>query len=352
MRPCRGLAWVGALLLVIAGAGSAQAAWHNVFQACCASCGGQASASYYAAAPSCAPSCCQPCCPQTCVTQYVQRCYYQPVTSYVTRTYYQPVTSYYTSYYYEPVTTYRYSCYYDPCTCSYQQVACPVTSYRLRSQCNPVTSFMQRSCLVPVTSYRQSCYYEPVTTCCAAPCCPPSCPAPCCNGTSTQPAAPAPTVTEQAAPSQSYSPPNVTESRTPPQAAPNDYNRFVPQPNGNHTGSSQRSFAPPAPAKPAPLPPPAVRLDKIVSLPAGQGQVQGQVVADNNAPRSGAQLIFVSTARQGQQAVRADTRGQFQVQLASGSWLVYVQDNQGQPVFHSRIEVQNDATRQVTLVSR
>src|SRR5438132_14198634 len=104
MKPCWGLGSACALCLLVFAAPS-QAAWNNVFQVCCNSCGSQPSVSHYAAADPCNP------CPQpVCTTRYVQRCYYQPVTCYTTKTYYEPVTSYKTSYYYEPVTSYRYRC--------------------------------------------------------------------------------------------------------------------------------------------------------------------------------------------------------------------------------------------------
>src|SRR5262245_32988638 len=126
MKPLRTLLACAALLAVEAGTNPARAAWNNVFKVCCHKHG--PAVSYYACPTPCGP---QPVC---CTTQYVQRCYYQPVTTYQTRTYYEPVTTYQTSYYYEPVCSYRYSCYFDPCTCSYQQVAVPTTSYRLRAQ--------------------------------------------------------------------------------------------------------------------------------------------------------------------------------------------------------------------------
>ena len=155
-----GLRVVLALAVVAASAGSTQAAWNNVFEACCWGCQHNEATANYPPPPS---PCAQPCQPQ-CTTHYVQRCYYQPVTTYKQRSYYEPVTTYRTSYYYEPVTSYRYSCYYDPCTCQYQQVATPVTSYKLRSQCCPVTSYLQRCYYQPVTQYQQAFYYEPVTT--------------------------------------------------------------------------------------------------------------------------------------------------------------------------------------------
>src|SRR5205085_2627345 len=112
MKPLRVI--LSGCALWLATATPAKAAWCNVFQVCCHSCGHRA-VSNYAPDP-----CCNPC-PPVCTTRYVQRCYYQPVTSYETRSYYEPVTTYRTSYSYEPVTSYRYSCYYDPRTCTHPQ---------------------------------------------------------------------------------------------------------------------------------------------------------------------------------------------------------------------------------------
>src|SRR3954466_9146478 len=100
MRPYSGFVWGCALAALLATGGPARAAWNNVFQVCCSSCGTPAPVvAAYPADPRPQPR------PQTsCTTRYVQKCYYQPVLSYRTSTYYEPVTSYRTSYYYEPVT--------------------------------------------------------------------------------------------------------------------------------------------------------------------------------------------------------------------------------------------------------
>jgi hypothetical protein len=288
-----------------------------------------------------------------CTTRYVQRCYYQPVTCYQTQTYYEPVTTYRTSYFYEPVTTYRYSCYFDPCTCSYQQVACPQTCYRLRSQCCPVQSWIQRCCQVPVTTYQRCSYWEPVTTCCQPTCCaPPPCPAP---AVAVQAAPVAPSVTEQSA-----APPGVTEQRYPPVPGVKEYKNgsstydrsydpAMPPASGMLRPVPQVS-APEKPVAPA-APPPTVRLDRIAAIDGAQ--VEGRVVGNGNAPQAGARILFVSMSRQGpQEAVTANAAGQFQVSLASGGWLVYIHGPDGKPVYHSKIEVRNNETRQVTLVSR
>ncbi|MBV9124158.1 MAG: hypothetical protein JO112_12440 [Planctomycetes bacterium] len=380
MKPLRGVFWASALMLLGAGAQPGQAAWNNVFQVCCNSCGHSSASSYgvpsygtsnygisyYAADPGC-----NTCPQQTCTTHYEQRCYYQPVTTYQTKTYYEPVTTYRTSYYYEPVTSYRYSCYYDPCTCSYQQVACPTTSYRLRSQCCPVQSWTQRCCQVPVTSYQQAFYYEPVTSCCTTPapsCCPTGYSAAASPETTPQPqyqAGCAPTAPPNPAPS---NPPAVSEQTTPNTPGvrenpgtggsnPSYYERQYPTPQIPPAQTGIYRQTPPrlpvVPPKPVPAasPPPQVHLDRIVTGPVSQ--VQGQVVRQDSSPHSGARLLFISTAQQGpRETVTADGSGQFRVTLASGGWLVYVNEADHNLMFHSKIEIRDNETQRLTLVSR
>jgi hypothetical protein len=271
MKPLSGTVWGCALLLAAASAAPVQAAWCNVVQVCWHR-QKAAYSSYYAPA-----ACCDPCPPPqpVCTTSYVQRCYYQPVTTYETRSYYEPVTTYRTSYYYEPVTSYRYSAYFDPCTCSFQQVACPTTSYQLRSQTCPVQSWVQRCCSVPVTTYRQSLYWEPVTTCCTPT-----------TGTSYY-------VAPVATPTPGPLPPAVSESpaRNGSDALP--YNRYYNPPKETPppptSGSSYRSvpLGQPAPA----LPPPKVRLDRIVALPQSMWD---QAVGVRNTPTSSPPLLASS----------------------------------------------------------
>jgi len=344
MKPYRVGRWLCALVLLAGGAAPLQAAWDNVFQVCCNSCCRKPILSRYRACcpptTCCAPSttCCAP--PVCCTTQYVQRCYYQPVTSYQSQTYYEPVTSYRTSYYYEPVTSYRYSCYYDPCTCSYQQVACPTTCYRLRSQTCATTSYLQRTCCVPVTSYRLSYYLEPVTTCAA-----PACPSPCPTA-----AAPVPGVSEQPmSPS-----PGVSEQRTaPPSSGNGTYNQYYPAQPTNPPPAQGSNYRQMSPTVPQSSPPPAVKLDRIVSVPRSvPGSLQGQVVQIDNAPQAGAQLTFVRADRQETQPVTTDNDGQFSVRLNPGDWLVYLTGQDGKAVFHSQIEISGEAIRPITLVSR
>jgi hypothetical protein len=372
MRPWWGVGPVCALVLLTADVGSAHAAWDNVFQATCFGCRKQtATANYYAAPVTAnyADPCCAP--PQpVCTTRYVQRCYYQPVTTYQTKSYYEAVTTYRTSYYYEPVTSYRYSCYVDPCTGCSHQVACPQTCYKLRSQCCPVQSWVQRCCQVPVQSYRIASYWEPVTTCCqpTTPCCPtptPQVSAACPNGNCGQPGVSVtpgqPGVSVTPTPGQ----PGVSEQRLTPQPGVNvipnsdsplyrrDYGPTTQPPLAPTTPNSinrQTGQTPPRTLPPVPPPPPpAVRLDRIVSLP--QSSVQGQIVrGDGDAPRANAKLVFVTASGARQQAT-ADANGKFQVTLASGSWLVYV-DGEGQSAFHSRINLADNEIRQVVLVAK
>src|SRR5262245_22329005 len=157
---------------LVASAGSASAAWDNVFQVCCHDCGPRVS---YASP--CPQPCPPPCpCPQPEVRiSYVQRCFYQPVTEMVRKSWCEPVTRNVTTYFYEPVTEYRYSTFYDPCTGCPQKVCTPCTSYRLRSQCNSVTSYVERCAMVPVTTLRQVTVQQPVVSYYFPPC-PPPCP--------------------------------------------------------------------------------------------------------------------------------------------------------------------------------
>lgn len=369
MRPFRGAVSLCALAVLVAADTTVQAAWNNVFQVscfhrrrCCAP--PVAAACCPAPVVAAASPCPAPCpCPQpVCTTQYVQRCYYQPVTTYTQRTYYEPVTTYRTSYYYEPVCSYRYSCYYDPCTCSYQQVATPVTSYRLRSQCNAVTSYLQRCQMVPVTSYQLKTYYEPITRCCTpccspAPCCPTAAPAvavpaaPGAPGAPAVPAVPAPGVGEQqqqVVPSQK---PKVGEQATPPTGRYPETQQ--PPYAGTQGGYRQPQLRTPVPTTPV-SPPPRIRLDRITALPGHN--LEGQVVTGSGSgriPQAGARLLFVNADTTGrQQMVTADSHGHFRATLDTGSWLVYVRNSDGAPVFQEKVGVSDNITRHVTLMVR
>jgi hypothetical protein len=358
MTPFRTPVWTGALLVLAAGGEPVRAAWNNVFQVCCHNCRSSVSN-----APPIVPTPCpQPCPQQNCTTRYVLRSYYQPVTTYKPVTWTEPVTTYRTSYFYEPVTSYRYSCYFDPCTCSYQQVAQPVTSYRLRSQCCPVTSYLQRCAMQPVTVQQLCHYYEPQTTCCQTTIGAPI---------FTQP--PGSTLPPSTLPP-GDAPPGVGERREPPLSPPpgvreereagqtgNDSHKFDRNPPIMPRAPDGTSFRPPqlqgpVPAYPSAPPsaptqaPPKVRLERIVAIPGHN--VEGQVVSADR-PRAGARILFVSADPQRtQQTATADGAGEFRTTLASGNWLVYVEDAEGKAVFHQKIEVKDNQSHQFKLVSR
>jgi hypothetical protein len=269
----------------------------------------------------------------------VQRSYYEPVTTYTRTTYYEPVTTYKTSYYYEPVTTYRYSSYYDPCTGCCQQIAQPTTSYRLRSQCNAVQSYVARCAVVPTTSYRQSFYYEQVS----------NCNSPCANGAV---AAAPPATLPGNSPAVTEEPPmTLPPQKIPPAAGETPRGPAVTEERGS--GSSYR----PAPNKaPAPVWPSQapVRPERTASLPTTSGNVQGTIVRnDFVTPKAGTLVTFVrSNDLNTRQAVTADQAGRFQVALTSGSWYVYMADNNGNATYHSKLDVRNNEARNVTVVSR
>ena len=128
--------------------------------------------------------------------------------------------------------------------------------------------------------------------------------------------------------------------------APPAYQRTYPtEPPLNNPGTS---FKPQGPIN---APPPAVKLDRITF--ATDGGVQGQVVQNNNAPQAGAKVVFVHASLQGKmETVTANASGQFQMTLAPGGYLVYVNDHRGQPVFHSRIDVDGRQPTVMKLVSR
>jgi hypothetical protein len=320
MRTYTGLA-VLAVGWLAADAGTASAAWNNVFQSCCHSCRPQTS--YYAPAPAC---------PAPCPTiSYRQRCYYCPYTAYRQENYCEPVTSYQTSYYWSPVTSYRYTTYYDPCTGCPQQVAQACTSYVLRSQCNAVQSYVQRCRMVPYTAYRQSCYMEPVVTY-SAPACP-TCPT---GGV-------APGVAEPSTSQPPISQPpvgGVDPDRKPLPGVSEGPDRLPPQ-------NIQNRYRAPAPATDTPL-----RMDRISS---NQGRLQGMVVAsDRITPLGGARIVFTSVSRQGAQfSAQADPSGRFSIELPPGEWdLLMTSNRDAKPVPHSTIQVRNNDYRVVTVVSR
>jgi hypothetical protein len=376
MKTWRGAAWATALVVVGLSGTTANASWCNAFEVCwhrnqnttSQYYAPPASVAYYVAPPvtsyyapppttSCyePPAACTPC--QTCQTNYVQRSYYQPVTEYQSQSYYEKVTSVSTSYYYAPVQSYSYSSFYDASSCSYQQVAKPTVSYQLRAQSCPVDSWVQRCQKVPVTSYKIAYYYDPVTTCSA----PPPAPAPACNSCSSSappgPVAPQPQPSNYLPPENKWQPPpaGVNESTRSPGALPYDRS-YPPTTNENMPRASGSSYQPNrqggVQAAPVVSPAPAVHLDRFTSAPSGQ--ITGQVVQANWQPATATRLVFINADRQdARKEVATDNLGRFQAQLASGGWLVYVEDAQRKPVFSQKIDVRaNDKNELLRLVSR
>jgi hypothetical protein len=318
---------------VTGSAGTASAAWNNVFQVCCNDCN-KPRTSYYAA-PACSTcpsgSCASGACPQACPQpqvqiSYVQRCYYQPVTEYVRKSYYEPVTKNYTSYYYEPVTEYKYTTYYDPCTGCPQKVCTPCTSYRLRSKCNSVTSYVERCAMVPVTSLKPVTVRQPVVSYYYPP--EPSCPAP---GPGPAPAGNA------------MIPPIGPEI----ERVPNNPPSIMPE---------RSDMIPPTavPANPQSRPTaPKIRPDKTTSR-SSVVTVRGEVVMpDQLTPRAGTKLVFVNADDQTKKEVAtANQFGEFDVRLPSGNWYLYVGGENGKAVYHKQVSLGDRDSYDYKVVSR
>ena len=157
-----------------------------------------------------------------------------------------------------------------------------------------------------------------------------------------------------------YTPPNVSDGGNTPTSQSNRFDRNPnpgpAMPKAFDQSSQQPRLGSPRPDQPAPAqtpePPPAVRIDRIASHSGAS--VEGRVVkSSDRTPHAGAKLLFVSADRQGaQESVTADGEGRFRTSLASGGWLVYVQDADGRPIFHEKVDVRDDAPQTMTLVSR
>src|SRR5262249_40564605 len=183
------------------------------------------------------------------------------------------------------------------------------------------------------------------TTCCSTP--PPCCPStPAVPGAPAAPAYPTPGVGEQ----RSLPPAGVGETREGAPTTGKGYDAYKPSPPPPLPPTSfNRQLAPQLPA--APKAPPAVRLERIVSLP-GPG-VEGQVIRSDKEPLGGAKVMFVNADRQGdQQSVTADSQGQFRADLTAGHWLVYLHKTDGSLDFQNKIEVRAEETQRLTLLGR
>jgi len=107
---------------------------------------------------------------------------------------------------------------------------------------------------------------------------------------------------------------------------------------------------------PVPVTPPAapktnVQLDRVASR--SDSSLKGQVISGDHLGQANARVLFISgDAQRTQRTTTADTAGRFHVTLASGSWLVYVYNAQGKPVFNQRVEVNGKDSQLVKLVNR
>ncbi|MBX9625193.1 MAG: hypothetical protein K2X82_15405 [Gemmataceae bacterium] len=308
---------------VLGSAGTAPAAWNNVFQLTCNDCN-RPSTSYSL------PAACPQACPQPQMQiSYVQRCYYQPVTEMVRKSYYEAVTKNVTSYYYEPVQECRYATYYDPCTGCPQRVSVPTTSYRLRSKCNSVTSYVERCAMVPVTTLRPVTVRQPVVTYYYPP--QPACPDACPPTASPLPAAAGPQIEQVPA-----NPPTISQDNT------NIPNPMVPAtPPGS--GSSY----------PRPNGTTRLRPDKTTSR-SGAVAVRGEVVSpDQLTPRAAAKLVFVNADQMDRREyVTANQFGEFDVKLPGGTWYLYLGGTDGRAVFHKTLSLGDKDSYDYRVVSR
>ncbi|MBX9583112.1 MAG: hypothetical protein K2X87_22625 [Gemmataceae bacterium] len=307
---------------LVGSAGTAPAAWNNVFQVCCHDCN-RPSTSYSAPA-----ACPQPCPQPQMQISYVQRCYYQPVTEMVRKSYYEAVTRNVTSYYYEPVQECRYATYYDPCTGCPQRVSVPTTSYRLRSRCNSVTSYVERCAMVPVTTLRPVTVRQPVVTYYYPP--EPACPP---TASSPLPPAAGPQIEQLPA-----NPPTISQDNAtiPPQNMP-------ARPPGE-----MNSFPRTGPAGT-----PRLRPDKTTSRSSSVA-VRGEVVnPDQLTPRAAAKLVFVNADQMDRREyVTANQFGEFDVSLPAGKWYLYLGGADGRAVFHKALSLGDRDSYDYRVVSR
>jgi hypothetical protein len=209
---------------------------------------------------------------------------------------------------------------------------------------------------VPVTTYQKSCYLQPQTTCCqttTGPLIPTAAAAVETGAHINGGMAPINGGAAVAVPQQPYpaQPPQIQV--TPPQSSAPPTIRDIP-PSGPNVGNmslSQPRFPTQqpngwqaAPAQNRPAAPP-VKLERIVFGP--ESYVEGQV-ARNDKTQAGATILFVSAQNGERHTATANAAGQFQIGLASGSYLVYVPGRDGTPLFHSRVNVaKNQPTRLV-----
>lgn len=309
-------------ILALAGVpNAATAGWNNVFQVCCHDCKPKTRSSFFR------DNNCNTCEPQPQKrVEYQRSYYYEPVTVMKPERYTEEVPVQVKSFYYEPVTTYTRSSYYDPCTGCYQDICVPKTSYVRKEQCNTVMRYVERMRMVPVQTTRKIEVTRPVVTYyypeqrryvqdCELP---------------AGSAAPAPSV--ERLPS---NPPTVTPDR-------GGSETIVPQQLPTTPQSMPRSM------------PPGKVNARTTSRPAGPASIRGEVVLnDQITPRAGAKLVFVNVADQKQREyATADGYGNFDLQLPSGDWYMYVGTGDGKATFQRKITIAPAADRNFLVVSR
>src|SRR5207253_9536175 len=88
-------------------------------------------------------------------------------------------------------------------------------------------------------------------------------------------------------------------------------------------------------------PPARVRMDRIVSLSGTE--VRGQVLHGDTTPWAGARIMFVNLEKKdARQSISTNEVGAFQLQLAKGDWLVYVQGVDGRPIYQKTLDVREN----------
>jgi hypothetical protein len=136
------------------------------------------------------------------------------------------------------------------------------------------------------------------------------------------------------------------------QGQPPGYERSYP-PNDKMPAASGSSYQPNRNGQtPVVAPTPAVHLDRFASTQ--HGEVKGQVVSANWQAAQSTRLVFINAERrEARKDVTTDNAGNFQAQLTSGGWLVYIEDAQGKPVFSRQITIRPDGRNElIRLVSR
>ena len=314
MTPTRMLVAACAALL---SADAARAGWDNAFQVACWHCRRPTTSNYYAPpAPVVAQ---RP--PSTAVTQYEQRCEYEPVTVMKPESYSEPVQVQERRTYYEPSTTYTTRSYYDPATCKTESYSIPRTCMVRKEECNTVTKYVERVRMVPVQTQRKVCYRTPVTT-----------------------------ITQYGPTTKSYECDNcaLPETGAPPRAtvspgspAPPPQSRIDPQ-------TEMQSQPKPMPSRSGYVPPVNARTTSNRSA-----DVQGEVVAsDRLTPKPGVKVVFLSAAdlKTRVEAI-ADDYGQFDANVPAGDWHIYLGSGNGKATLYQTVTI-GGAGKQYTLVSR